>query len=137
MSRENVELVRQICEVHAKEDFKAARKLIDRELEYELVDFPEMEWPVDSYKEVLEAIREYLEAWDELTLEAKEFVEGRDDQVGVILEVRGRGQGGLGIDRHFVEVWTVREGKAVAYRLYRGRDQALRSLERGERQSDL
>jgi ketosteroid isomerase-like protein len=137
MSRENIELVRRICELHRSEDFKAARKLIDRELEYEFVDFPEMEWPVATYKEVVDAIREYLEAWDELSIEAKEFVEGRDDQVGVVLEVRGRGQGGLGIDRHFVEIWTVHEGKAVAYRLYRGRDQALRSLERGEEQPDL
>jgi ketosteroid isomerase-like protein len=136
MSRENVEIVRRICELHGSRDFKAARKLIDRELEYEFVDFPEMEWPVDTYQEVHDAIREYLEAWDELSIEAKEFVEGREDQVGVVLQVRGRGQGGLGIDRHFVEVWTVREEKAVAYRLYRGRDQALRSLERGEEQSE-
>jgi ketosteroid isomerase-like protein len=129
MSQENVELVRRICEAHARKDFKATRKLIDRGLDYELVEFREVEWPVSSYKEVLEAVREYLEAWEELSIEAKEFVEGSDDQVGVVLEVRGRGQGGLDIHRHFAEVWTVREGKAVAYRLYHGRDQALRSLE--------
>jgi ketosteroid isomerase-like protein len=137
MSQENVELVRRICDAHASGDLKAARKLIDRGLDYELIEFPEMEWPVSSYKEVLDAVREYLEAWDELSIEAKEFIEGSDDQVGVMLEVRGRGQGGLGIDRHFVEIWTVREGKAVAYRLYRGRDQALRSLESGGQRTDL
>lgn len=137
MPGENVELVRRICDAHASGNFKAVRKLIERDLQYEFVEFPEMDWPVSSYKEVLDAIREYLEAWDELTITPQEFIEGSDDQVGVVLQVRGRGQGGLGIDRHFVEVWTVRDGKAVDYRLYRGRDQARRSLEPGGRDAEL
>jgi ketosteroid isomerase-like protein len=137
MSQENVEVVRQICEAHTKGDFKAARKLMDRELEFELVEFPEIEWPVDSYEGVLEAVRDYLEAWDELSLVPKEFIDGSDDQVGVILEVHGGRQGGVEIDRHFAEVWTVREETAVAYRLYRGRDQALRSLQPGAQRPEL
>jgi ketosteroid isomerase-like protein len=137
MSEENVDLVRRICEAHAKGDFKAARKLMDRGLEFELIEFPEIEWPVDSYQGVLESVREYLEAWDELSMLPKEFIVGSDDQVGVILEVHGRGQGGIEIDRHFAEIWTVQEERAVAYRLYRGRDQALRSLEPGAHRPEL
>jgi ketosteroid isomerase-like protein len=130
MSQENVELVRRITDAHARGDFKGARKLIDRDTEYELIDFHEMEWPLSTYKEVVDAVRDYLEAWDTFSMQPTEFVD-RGDEVAVILEARGRGQGGKEIQRHLVEVWTVAEGKAVGYRLYRGRQQALASMEQG------
>jgi ketosteroid isomerase-like protein len=128
MSHENVELVRRIREAHERGDYKAAGKLIDRDTEFELIEFSEMEWPLSSYKEVVEAVRDYLEAWNEFSMQAREYVDGGGEQVAAVLAVRGRGQGGLEIERHFVEIWTVREGKAVGYQLHRGRDQALRSL---------
>ena len=73
-------------------------------------------------------LRSYQEAWREYTVD----VEGHwevDDHVVVFLHQTGVGRGSaLEFDQRDAHVWTFRDGKAVRWRTYLDRREALRSV---------
>jgi ketosteroid isomerase-like protein len=76
-----------------------------------------------------EQVRHYVEDWlatfESLRLELEDPAEVADRVVAV---VRGHGRGrasGLQLDSRFCQVWTVRDGTAVAMEEYATREQAL------------
>ena len=126
MSQENVELVRRICDLHRRKEFKKARKLVARKMQFEMMDFSEVIWPLRQYADVLGQMRDYLEAWEAFAYEYDEFVDVGPLQVISVIHVAGRGKGGgTAIDRHFAEIWTIEKGKATQYRVYRSRAEGL------------
>ena len=71
-------------------------------------------------------LERFLDAWDQLDIEVTKLIES-GDQVVALVRFHGRGKGsGIqvegGVDAH---VWTVRDGKAVAVKLYQGTREAL------------
>ena len=126
-----VELVRGIVEALNRGD-------IDGMLESMHPDF---EWtplessPVAPMYRGHEQVRHYVEDWlatfESLRLELEDpaEVDGR-----VVAVVRGHGRGrasGLQLDSRFCQVWTVRDGTAVAMEEYATREQALGVLTPG------
>jgi ketosteroid isomerase-like protein len=129
----NVDVARRICEANSRRDFKASSALLDRKrMRWDIFGFDEvgneaLSWR--SYEQVLEFLRDWLEAWEELVIEPTDILDFGEEVV-VLLRVRGRGLGvGLAIERRFAEVWTLREGKAVRYRLYRATVDAFKVVE--------
>jgi ketosteroid isomerase-like protein len=127
MAQENVELVRRVYERWNGGDFDAAAELLD----------PEVRWdgyshlPESGTREGIDEVRSWTdafrEAWGEVRVEVEELVEIDDDSVLAFVRVtaRGRGSGALvvsGLDGH---IWTVRDGRVVAVRMFQGTDEAV------------
>jgi ketosteroid isomerase-like protein len=99
---------------------------------------PDFEWtplessPVARVYRGHEQVRHYVEDWlatfESLRLELEDPAEIADRVVAV---VRGHGRGrasGLQLDSRFCQVWTVRDGTALAMEEYATREQALTVL---------
>lgn len=79
-----------------------------------------------------EGLRDYLrcyeEAWREYTVELEDHWE-IGDRVLVFLHQTGVGrESALQFDQRDAHVWTFRDGKAVRWRTYLDRDEAMRSV---------
>jgi hypothetical protein len=129
MSEENVSLIRRICELHAGGEFKRARKLTGRKMQYEMMDFSEVIWPLRQYGDVLGQMRDYLEAWDAFSYEYDEFIDANEARVISVIHIVGRGKGGgTAVNRHFAEVWSMEKGKPTHYQVYRSRAEGLMAV---------
>jgi ketosteroid isomerase-like protein len=99
---------------------------------------PDFEWrpleasPVARVYRGRDEVRNYVEDWlgtfESLRIELEDPAEIGDRVVAV---VRGHGRGrasGVTLENSFCQVWTVRDGRAVAMDEYQTRDQALVAL---------
>jgi len=120
MSREDVEVVRRLFAAVDAEDWEAA-----------LGSFaPEVEWsPLEGnfrgLQGVIEALVEWLEPWEEHTIEAEEVAEV-GHRVLAVVHLTGRGAGsGLEIDQRFFQIYAVRDGRIVRMTEFGTRAEAL------------
>jgi ketosteroid isomerase-like protein len=83
----------------------------------------------DSLDGFVDAMREWLSAWERpITIEAEEFIES-GDRVLALITWRGRGKGsGAEIESRGAHLWTFRDGLVVHYGVYRDRDEARAAL---------
>jgi ketosteroid isomerase-like protein len=86
----------------------------------------------DSYEGFVDAMREWLSAWERpITITAEEFMEA-GDRVLVLVTWIGRGKGsGAQIESPGAHLWTFRDGLVVDYAVYRDRGEARAALEAG------
>jgi len=121
MSQENVELVRTIYELWSRR--QSARDLIDAELEY--VNPPNaVESGTRHTRSALEAVRE---VYPDFRVEPERFVDAGEEVV-VIGIARGTSASGLEAQWRQGYVWTVRDGKAIAFRWFNDPAEALRAV---------
>jgi ketosteroid isomerase-like protein len=96
---------------------------------------PDFEWtpleasPVAQVYRGHEQVRRYVEDWlrtfDSLRLELEDLTEA-GDRVVAMVDGRGRGRGsGLEIETRFCQVWTIRDGAAVAMEEHATLEEAL------------
>jgi ketosteroid isomerase-like protein len=116
MSRENVEIVRQVYEEWALGDFSEG-DVFDPEVEFEMVD-----WPEGAKSRGVAAMRRTwqgaLAAWDDFRAEPGELIDA-GDQVIVRTRARGRGKGsGMEVSADTATVWTLEAGKVTRLALY-------------------
>ena len=72
-----------------------------------------------------EFMRDWVENWEEWTLEVQSLHE-RDDKVVAVLRQRGRSRTtGLEVDMTFGQVFTIRDGKQVRMEMYADPAEAL------------
>ena len=85
-----------------------------------------------GYEEFVDAMRDWLGAWERpITIRAEEFIES-GDQILVLIQWSGRGKGsGAQIEGEGAHLWTFRDGLVVDYAIYRDRDEARAALEAG------
>ncbi len=86
----------------------------------------------DSYEGFVDAMRDWLSAWERpITIEAEEFIES-GDQVLVLITWTGAGKGsGARVESPGAHLWTFSNGLVVHYRVYRDREEARAALEAG------
>jgi ketosteroid isomerase-like protein len=126
MSRENVEIVRQMWEDYSERGS-------DPDLEYftedcVMEDFPEL--PDHAVYEGREGVREierhFRDMWGELVQEAIEFIDAGDDLVVAVIAMRGQGKGsGAPLNAQAVWVHELRAGKLARMRAFTTKAQAL------------
>jgi ketosteroid isomerase-like protein len=126
MSSENVELVRELYRrAKAEPDEGFPDELLDPEIEY--VNPPDAVEPgvrrgLDAFNAAIGRVTEVYEA----ELAPEEFIDAGEDIVVVLLTfvIKGRGSG---LERHQPQghVWTVRDGKAVRFRWFNDKAEAL------------
>jgi ketosteroid isomerase-like protein len=130
MSREDVELLRSLYEEWARGNFRAHPEVYDPEIRYGRVMDEETEgvglggeWRgLDGF---VAGIRLWVDAWQDLQVEAEEFIQA-GEKVVVFTRQRGRARvSGAPLDRQMADVYEVRQGKIVAMHSYWNRTDAL------------
>ena len=127
MSQENVEIGRRCIDAFCARDLDLAGQDWDEEA---VLDWSRSEG-VDAGVYRGDAITDFWSAWlrmfDEFDFKADEFIEFGEHVVVPNL-TRLRGRDGVEVEAHSVVVATVREGRIVAWRLFRNRADALKAV---------
>jgi ketosteroid isomerase-like protein len=128
MSQQNIEVVERVIDAGARGDIDAILDLHHLDWEGFIPD----EYPVagtwHGHDGVRGFMQEWLDSFDEFTIEADEFFDHGD---GVVVAVRYLGRGRLSsietTDRWFY-AYRLREGKVFAWRPYRERAEAFAAI---------
>ena len=127
MSQENVELVRWTFTSDPTRLFS----LFDEKIELDARAYAELPGTVVAGRgrEVVERFcREYWGTWSEYSVEPLEFIDAGDDVVVVVRE-RGKGKGsGVPFERTNIQVWTLRDGRLVRWRMFADRAEGLEAV---------
>jgi ketosteroid isomerase-like protein len=126
MSRKNVEVVRRAFETFAREGPEGMVDFWDPEIELWLpTGLIQAGGTYRGHAAVLDWMKEWAEAWEEIDYTPEEFTEAGDNVlVTVLYEGRGKGSG-VRIDGRFWYLIALRNRKVVRWELYPERAQAL------------
>jgi ketosteroid isomerase-like protein len=126
MSNENAELIRRAYQAYANGDLATMLELVDPDLEWTYLD-PTLEQPTPQVCHGRHELEQVLRGWAEHGLRA-ELEEVTSSGELVMVGVRTAGvdahRGRRGDDRAY-SVFTVREGRIIALRDCRDRQEAL------------
>ena len=130
VSADNVEIVRRTCEAYARGDWAAAAEPLHPEIVWDASTYTA--WP-DSptfrgKDGVLDFFRRFLGTWDEYEVSFEEFIDLGDVVITIALD-RGVGKvSGVEVTRRFAQVWTMKDGQAIAWTAYPDRESALAAV---------
>jgi ketosteroid isomerase-like protein len=130
MSRENMELVATSWDLWLRRDFDGWLDTIDADIEWDISAYPLPDWPDrgKGREEWLRHLSAYLAAWIDHTQEVLELIDAGDDVVVVVRETARMRDSGATLDRNINFVFTVRDGRAVRFRVFLTRDEALEAV---------
>jgi len=122
-----VETVRAIYECWRRGDFRATADKVATDFEWKQVHGvvePGSHVGADANR----ALRSIFEVYEDLRVEAEEYVDAGDTIV-VVARAHGTAlRSGLHMDQRLAFVWTVREGKPVQMEQYPNREDALKAV---------
>src|SRR5215204_3287508 len=131
MSEENVNIMRQGYDAFNRGDIDTVMGLMDPNIEWQEPDVEGLpqrgthHGPEDVANNVFGAI---VGNWDDFQAVAEEFLDA-GERVIVLGRFQGRGkESGKTLDAPYAHVWTLREGKAVHFRVYTDTSNLLQSL---------
>ena len=126
MSRENVEVVRQLFEATTRRDADAARPLLDPEVEWDMsaFPFPDLSGVYRGHDEVFSWWLRYFGAWAESGFEIVDVTEAGDDLV-VVTRAWVKGRDGIELDESFANLMAVRDGRLLRNRAFQTPGDAL------------
>ena len=128
MSRESVEVVRSACDAFNRGGPDAQLAFIHPEVEFdepEILPDREIQHGHAGY---LASIRKAEEIFEIERVEPEEIIDA-GERVVVAIRVSGRAKA-AGIEGEYrrFEVWTIRDGKAIAFEFYDSRGEALEAV---------
>jgi len=127
VSQKNVEVVRAVYDCWRRGDFRATANKVAPDFEWKQVHGvvePGSHVGADAKR----ALRSIFEVYEDLRVEAEEYVDAGDTIV-VVARAHGTARGsGLHMDQRLAFVWTVREGKPVQMEQYPNRADALKAV---------
>jgi ketosteroid isomerase-like protein len=121
MPEDNVDVVRRLFSALDDNQFEEVAGFFD----------PEVEWsPTEGtfhgIEGVVKSFLEWMEPWDEHTIDPEEFIESGDDRVLATIHLTGRGeQSGVEINQRFFQLYTLRGGRITRMVEYVDRARAL------------
>jgi ketosteroid isomerase-like protein len=127
-----VDIVRRAYEAFNAGDPDAAIGLLDPEVEWTLpAHFPDAEtW--QGRERVVEGLGTLSDAWESIDIDVQELIDA-GDRVVALVHIKGRAAltgldlAGMEVDGH---VWTLRQGRVAAVRMYGGTSEALAEIGR-------
>jgi ketosteroid isomerase-like protein len=127
----NTELVKRGYEAWNRRDVEGVLSFLDPQIEWQGYTHVPESGTLEGRDEVRAWLERFLDAWEQLHIEVTELIDA-GDQVVALVRFRGSGKGsGVpvegGIDAH---VWTVRDERIVAVKLYQGTQEALEAIGR-------
>jgi ketosteroid isomerase-like protein len=132
MSPENVEIVRGLYDAWARGDESAFLELFDPEIEVEVVstdtDTVDFAGTYRGHAGLRTMLAGFWDFFDDPRVEVDECIPVGDEViVAVHFYARGK-RSGAEVDMHAGQVWTLRDGKAVRWRLFASRRDALEAV---------
>ena len=127
MSQENVEMLRGLYRQWAIGDLVGD---FDPEVEYSRIgaQTPAMEGQWRGIDELVAAMRQYIQAFSDLRIEAERIIDLGGDRVLVLSRQTARGkQSGVPIEHETGDLFTLRNGKIVRLYSYWDRADALKA----------
>src|SRR5262245_3037008 len=127
MSEENVELVRRGLELWQGGRSDEWIETLDPDIEWDISAHPLPDFPnTGSGRDALVGhLGAYLSGWNDYETSIKELIDRGDDVVAIMHE-RARMRGSdMMLDRDLPNVWTFRNVRAVQYRVFKTRAEAL------------
>jgi ketosteroid isomerase-like protein len=124
----SVELVRGIVKALNRGDVDGMLASMHADFEWTPLESSPVARVYRGHEQVRDYVEDWLATFESLRLELQDPTEVADRVVAVV-HAHGRGRAsGLQLDTRFCQVWTVREGTAVAMEEYATRQQALTVL---------
>ena len=130
MSRENVEIVRQVYEAAASRDAAAVFALYDPLVELDasrlgLAGGAGTAGISRGHEGLRSFFREWHEAWGNIEYSYEELIDAGEQVIAVVnRHARGRASG-IEVERPFALLWTLREGKVIRVAWFLSRADAL------------
>ena len=125
MSRENVEIVRHLYAAWNRGDYPSALALIDPEIEVEGMAGGLNEGTYRGHAGLSKLLEDFWNQFDDRRSEVEECIPAGDNVfTSVLFHGRGRGSG-IDVEMRQWQVWTLRDGKAVRWRYFAARQEAL------------
>jgi ketosteroid isomerase-like protein len=123
MAQENVEVVRRLFSALDENEFQEVLGLFDPDVEWSAT-----EGTFHGIDGVVTMFIEWMEPWDEHSIDPEEFIESGDHRVLATIRLSGRGtRSGMEIDQRFFHLYTLRDGKINRVVEYVDRDRALQA----------
>jgi ketosteroid isomerase-like protein len=124
---ENVKVVRRIIDAVNRGDIEAIADAARDDFE---LDFSNSRGPMSGTYRGADGIREFMtsffEPWAEAEFDPGEIVELDDERLLTVNTVRARGdESGAEVAATGASIWTIRDGKVAAVKLYQSKDEAL------------
>ena len=124
----DVELVRQIVGALSRGDLDGMLALMDPAFEWTPLEASPVARVYRGHEQVRHYVEDWLSTFESVRLELEDPAQVGDRVVAVVNgRARGRGSG-LEIENRFCQVWTVRDGVAVAMEEHPTREHALAAL---------
>ena len=124
----DVDLVRRIIEALSRADLDGMLAHMDPDFEWTPLEASPVARVYRGHAQVRHYVEDWLGTFASVRLELEDPTEVGDRVVGVVNgRARGRGSG-LEIQNRFCQVWTVRDGVAVAMEEHPTREHALVAL---------
>jgi len=124
---ENLATVQQVVDAINRVDIDAVAGHVTDDFE---LDFSNSRGPMNGTYRGPEGIHEFwdafLEPWAALEFAPEEIVELEDGRILSVAEIRTKGHGsGIAVSAKGANVWTLRDGKVAAVKLYQSKEEAL------------
>jgi ketosteroid isomerase-like protein len=132
VSRENVEIVRQIFDAVTRRDTAGVLAFYDPEVEWEHTRGGAGGLPERGLSRGHEAIRslfrEWYEAWESFEDDCEELIDAGEHVISIVTR-RGRGRSsGAEVAAHAAGIWTIRDGKVIRVVWFPTREEALEAV---------
>jgi ketosteroid isomerase-like protein len=130
---QNLELARRLLDAFDRGDLEAARDFIDSESEVTSNPVGINTGVYRGYDGYMTWLGQWLEAWDEFTIEVLGMQPVGERHVVVEVQQKGRGRSsGITVDQHLGQMWEIVEGNILAFHLYPSPAEAVRAAEQRE-----
>jgi ketosteroid isomerase-like protein len=139
MSSDNVEIVRGLYEAWNRGEESAALELIDPEIEVEVVstDTVEFAGTYRGHTGLRKMLAAFWDYFDDPRVQVEECIPAGNDVIAAV-HFYARGQtSGAEVDMRRGQVWTLRDGKVVRWRLFASKRDALEAVGLRERADTL
>ncbi len=129
MSEQNVDLARHGYEALAAGEIERVLELLDPDVLVEVhTGRPDLPETLHGHAGFLENLMGLTEVFEDIEIEPEEFIDLEDNLV-VPISTIGRGRAsGIKVENRVVHIWTIRDGKAIRFRVYGTRREALAAL---------
>ena len=128
MSQENVDLIRRGTELWLRGNVEAWLETIDAGVGWDISTHPLPDVPNRGHgREALltEMLGTYISGWNNYSAKIKEVSEAGEQVILVLHERATMRDTGVPLERDLVQLWSVRDGKAVFVRVFRSKNEAL------------
>jgi ketosteroid isomerase-like protein len=127
MSRENVEIVRNMATAFNRGDLDAWSEGLADDIDHRAVEGAlDDHGPIHGKAEMRAYVQDWLDTFDNMKVEPLEVIDAGQDQVIAVLRSSGRAKlSGVETDITFAALYTIRDGKTARGREYLTKEQAL------------